>query len=359
VGDPDLYGGDDPATDNPTIDSGTLGFFQTSFNASRLVSHDEDFCNNYEPTYPANPWWLDADYNEARPTWVYITADVAAICNKDFPNSSTYWGAGGFGNTLPDNVLMGDWYTYNSETTDATAMQAVALEADVDISNVLTWRSDAGNDVPLTFFNRYSNGTDYREPLGTAWAFRYSVANGFNTKIRVFKNAEENPWIPDLGIVYDSTPANPSELIAKDCLAYTYYSWDEDEQVQSGSGGGSDPYSGGGTYGDRNLIPLETQEVDVSQFHIAPDSGWMLFVWPASNYANKPDSIVDHYYQTWMGPHYTFETGNGLMSEGMNATLMANYNCFSDQVLPNLGIDYDYVNIDGYVVPVGNIPPMK
>jgi hypothetical protein len=33
----------------------------------------------------------------------------------------------------------------------------------------------------------------------------------------------------------------------------------------------------------------------------------------------------------------------------MDAAVMGNWNCFSDQVLPNLGINYNYVDAMGYV----------
>ena len=101
-----------------------------------------------------------------------------------------------------------------------------------------------------------------------------------------------------------------------------------------------------------NLIPLETQEIPVEQFDTPGEYGWMLFVWPASNY---PPALTnedpDDFYQTWMGVRYNAFTQ---WSAAMDGAVMANFNCFSDQVLPNLGINYDYVDGGGYVVSPGN-----
>ncbi len=70
--------------------------------------------------------------------------------------------------------------------------------------------------------------------------------------------------------------------MASNCHAYTYYAWDEDEMVTTVA---SVPWSqpGGGSV-IPNLIPLETQEVPVDEFNTPGAFGWMLFVWPASNY---------------------------------------------------------------------------
>ena len=111
------------------------------------------------------------------------------------------------------------------------------------------------------------------------------------------------------------------------------------------------PWSGGSTSGQviPNLIPLETQEVPIDQFDAPGAFGWMLFVWPASNYPAGPtigsNDFYD-YFQTWMGVKYN---AAGQWSAAMDAAVMANYNCFSDQILPNLGVNYNYVDANGYV----------
>jgi hypothetical protein len=63
----------------------------------------------------------------------------------------------------------------------------------------------------------------------------------------------------------------------------------------------------------------------------------MLFVWPRSN----TDALVQganppyDQYQTWMGTKlYAF----GQYTAGKDGAVMANYNCDSRQILPQLGI---------------------
>jgi hypothetical protein len=86
-----------------------------------------------------------------------------------------------------------------------------------------------------------------------------------------------------------------------------------------------------------NLLPLETQEVDATQFFLvgAPDAafGWVLFVWPNSNMTSD-EGLVDH-YQTWMGARY----GYGTYSAALSGAVMANYSCDSTEVLPILGLN--------------------
>jgi hypothetical protein len=138
----------------------------------------------------------------------------------------------------------------------------------------------------------------------------------------------------------------PDELIASDCHAYTYYAWDEDEMVTTVV---SWPVpSNPNARVAPNLLPLATQEVPVDQFDTPGAYGWMLFVWPASNYYQNNQAVPDppDYFQTWMGVKYN---AYGAWSAARNAWVAANFNCFSDQILPDLGTDYDYVDADGYV----------
>ncbi len=104
------------------------------------------------------------------------------------------------------------------------------------------------------------------------------------------------------------------------------------------------PWSQPGVQTPPNILPLETQEVDVNNFNLVDDFGWMLFIWPYSNIdtrrPRRPVPDLDGYQVP------------GLRSvlRSKDAALMANYNCFSDQqlsnvvgVMPKLGINYDYV----------------
>ena len=139
-----------------------------------------------------------------------------------------------------------------------------------------------------------------REPLPTAWAFRYIVAPTADAKtwIRAWKGGTLTNRVMDLN---DGTISseNPDDLYANSCIPYTYYAWDEDEGVNASEGGTPPPWSeavpGAEPIPVPNLLPLETQEVDAEEFFLVGDPaagafGWMLFVWPRSNY----DGVQSH-----------------------------------------------------------------
>ncbi|HSL18331.1 MAG TPA: hypothetical protein VLB51_10545 [Methylomirabilota bacterium] len=336
------------------IPQGFLDLFRTYLQVSQTVPREHsDECSNYSAdSYPLSPtpFWVGRDTTD--PTWMYITVDVVERCNKLFPDEPAYWvpfdDPGGQGVARYDNVLIGDVFWVNAAERFSEASNAVHLEADRELGNVATI-GPAGD--PVSFYHRYSTQqlrpNDAREPLPTAWAFRYLGAGSASTgtDVRVWKGSSIFRFTNDLERV-GINEFQPDELIASNCHAYTYYAWDEDEQVTTVS---TVPWSQPGSPGSviPNLIPLETQEVPVDQFDTPGANGWMLFVWPASNYppatATRP---FDDLYQTWMGVRYN---AYGNWSAAMDGVVMANFNCFSDQVLPNLGVNYDYVDATGYV----------
>jgi len=340
VGNPSGYAGGIPLS--------TLELFQTWLQKSQTVTRVfDDTCLTGAPfSVVTGTWWLERDATTA--TWMYITADVVTECNKLFPDSINYF------NLLSlDNVLIGDLIYLDAINNYSEAMNAVHIEADMDAAAVVT-PTAIGQYIgtPITFYHRYAAGNhvtvpalDYREPLPTAWAFRYfnDINNIAFTWVRAWKGSTIWKNIPDLWA--DPWSENVSFMLANNCLAYTYYAWDEEENVTSTT---DNPWSQPG--GERivpNLLPLETQEVNVDEFNLPNEFGWMLFVWPASNFIVPGGDTTPDYYQTWMGVKYQ---AFGQYSAGIPAAVMANYNCFGDQVLPNLGVNYDYVGIDGYNV---------
>ena len=88
-----------------------------------------------------------------------------------------------------------------------------------------------------------------------------------------------------------------------------------------------------------NLIPLETQEIPVDQFDTPGAFGWMLFVWPASNYFDAGTGLQDDFYQTWMGVKYSGFTTDPTTMPGYTAALsgavLGNFNCYTNQTIPN------------------------
>ena len=125
---------------------------------------------------------------------------------------------------------------------------------------------------------------------------------GVGTDIRVWKGSSAFDKTYDLERIGDEF--TPSTLVASNCHAYTYYAWDEDEMVTTAVGWWHPGYPQ--LIFAPNLIPLATQEIPVDQLDTPGAFGWMLFVWPASNYypAGSTAFVPDDWYQTWMGVRY-------------------------------------------------------
>ena len=358
------------------IDGGTLANFRNFLEASMMSDNyyvdcvspssllgtypiDADLTGDPVDTIPPGsydpnldpPWWIDGFVH---PAWMYITADIVGACNKDLPDGDALLYFGAASGITYDDVLMGDMFWLNpgdvegevnfSEGDNAVHLEAL-LQVDMDPATPgLTIGTDDDNGDPTTFYSRYHAAVaggalhDGREPLGTAWAFRYfhapSVADVAATSIRTWKGSTNQSLAQDLN--NGSYGVDPSELYANSCTPYTYYAWDEDENVVGVSGGFVPPWSGEDPQPlpQPNLFPLETQEVDARQFYLVGDPdvafGWMLFVWPRSNVSTFAESDQ---YQTWMGVKYR---AFGNSSVAFSALQIANYNCddSSDGYLP-------------------------
>jgi hypothetical protein len=287
-------------------------------------------------TYPGSTWNPEPFFDTrttSDPTWMYVTADVVWTCNLMLPSvdAALYWQDGPTNNPsfsttgaqrMTDNVLMGDliWVNLNERLSESVA--AVHIEAD-DALGDTSYNSpvrNASTGMVQTFAHAQSaphGVSDQREPLPTAWAVRYFHAQGMTeTRLRVWKaptlepdldfdyscatDPSGTPW------VYPQVTDIASEMHALDCRAYTYYAWDENEQVVSGPG----------AYPNR--LPLAVQEVSVEEFFLPGNAGWMLFLWPPSN-----TDEADH-YQTWTGvEHINF----GNFSVARPGTVVWNSNC--------------------------------
>ncbi len=300
--------------------------------ADPLAVIDPDDYGDQNPT----PWWVvDTD----RPAWMYITADVVGACNKDLPDgdAASYFGATS-GVTF-DNVLMGDviWLDpadVAGGNNFSEADNAVHLEAG---PGFFGFPADDGK--MSSFYHRFHAGAgaglqDYREPLPTVWALRYIVAPAANanTYIRAWKGSTNQALAQDLN--NGSYTVGPDELFANSCTPYTYYAWDEDENVVSVESGFVPPWSGeeGEPLPQPNLFPLETQEVNADQFYIVEVAdgayfGWMMFIWPRSNTTESlggTTGAVSDQYQTWMGVKYQ---AYGNSSVALSGAVLGNYNC--------------------------------
>jgi len=330
------------------IPQGTLDIFEGYLKASQTASKSYVTCassdlNGSFYEFPADPWFITRD---AGPVWLYITADVVRACNKDLPDgaATTYFNSDRAvtEGVIDNNVLIGDAIWLSQDTRFSEADLAVHLESDP---------AAAGP----TFYERYlvPGTADYREPLPTAWAFRYQYLpeQGINTWVRAFKASTGNRTVLDLASVYTSSTGTfnwgnisipgPATLYASVCIPYTYWAWDEEENVNSVTSE-EDPWSGGPAAPIRpvpNLLPLETQEVSVDQFFLVGQGdgdafGWLLFAWPETNFASA--GVDSDLYQTWMGVKYS---GFGDYTAGLTGAVMANYNCNVNEQVPlfNLG----------------------
>jgi hypothetical protein len=292
-----------PAT-NCVVPYGDLSWLSTAIVdkfEDELVAREHYGCvDPIRPEYEGD--WLSKI--DGSTVWFYATVDVLSQCITGIPDDVTYWTSYGSN----ENVLVGDLIYLDSANNYSEAMPAVHIEASATAPPPSFY-------LPLT-------GEDNREPLATAFAFRYADAPmlGVTSSVIMWKNVED--------FVYVTGP-NPVD----DCGYYLYYAWDENEHSLSRSpvGGPS-----GFTFDDvdPNEFPYETQEValstenfDVYQF------GWMLVVFPPSYDAAHPGLDVPPTAQAWAAVRFKF----GTYSAGMDAATMANAHCFPAQVLPVLG----------------------
>jgi hypothetical protein len=333
------------AANNGNIPAGTLSIFQDQLQISQTVPTAYANCTWTAPVVFTNGTWFT---NQApRATAMYITADIVNSCNKDLPDGQ----AAQYFSTLATsrgvavaNVLMGDVIWLDSGNNYSEADNAVHLEAFDPISTPVLIGSK-----PATFYHNLhwllAGTADNREPLPTAWGFRYMKAAAANadTWVRAWRGSMVNPVVSDLVEDYDAgvtTPisdAAPAALYSNSCVPYTYYTWDEDENVNAVGPGFVPPWSGGPT--DQpipvpNLFPLETQEVAIDEFFLVEDVngnafGWMMVIWGGSN------GYATDVYQSWMGVKYA---AFGQYTAGLSAAVLANFNCDTTQVLPGLGI---------------------
>ena len=331
------------------IPSGTLGLFETYLKRSQDADKWYENCAGEPIEFDNDPWFVTRD---SGPVWLYITADVVGACNKDLPDGDLHYYNQILGEGLiANNVLIGDVIYLNPAQNFSEALNAVHIEAANGFGGTYIPELSATDSYYSTFYLRYHSTSlpgdfdDYREPLPTAWAFRYLVSPDASAKtwIRAWKGGTLNGIVQDLndGSI---TSENPDELYANSCIPYTYYAWDEDEGVNASEGGTPPPWSeavpGAEPIPVPNLLPLETQEVDAEEFFLVGDPavgafGWMLFVWPRSNWDGTNPTTLD-YYQTWMGVKYA---AFGTYTAGLEGAVLGNFNCNQGDVLPRLGLN--------------------
>ena len=304
---------------------------------------------------PIPDWMKNFDDTQV---WFYVTVDVVWFCSQDFPSAENYWCVR---TNRDDNVIIGDVIYLDNTNRYSESVPAVSIESG---ELYYTYYVPDPNDpfnvyVPSFVYNPdyYGVGTfhgdfmpiscgtdpnyywfDNREPLPTAWAFRYLNTGPVSSYLRVWKSWTELSYYISSG-AYRYYYASGG--------VYVYYCWDENENTKVRGGGPS-----GFLTKEPNTLPWEVQEVPLTNGNftaLMPNNGWILLVFEPS----APYGVWDPYeyngayrswpIQSWVAVKYVL----GGYSTMLEAAVIANANCFHDQDLeqrlPNiLGINYPY-----------------
>jgi hypothetical protein len=284
------------------------------------------YCKGATTTVGEPPWVANLTTN---PLFFYATVDVVNLCSTVFPNQGAYW-TGGVPKSA--NVLVGDIFYVNTFSNFSESVPAVAVESGAIVSTALG--TGSGN-----FYGRYTaaRGVDDREPLATAFAFRYLNSGGLSSEIRFWKNRSEVDYAdPTLGDGRYAT-LGIDTYIAYACDPFLYYAWDENENLRTRGGGPS-----GFATNEPNPLPFETQSAPLTSSNFSgllDTNGWMLLVLDTSVFSNNPPygfgtGQFGQYPMGWVGIKYNF----GTYSTMTEAAVVGSAMCFPTQVLPQLGI---------------------
>jgi plastocyanin len=178
----------------------------------------------------------------------YVTVDVVNSCSSLNPSDSGYFVDGGLGIASNDNALFGDLFFVTSAEDFAQGEPAVHLVAN----------PEAFGSGAYTFYGRYvgGDGSDDRQPLGSAYAFRYLNGGVFTggTELIVWRDSKS----VDSGEVTCGTLPSWAPLPSATILAF-----DEEENVLG--------------LPENNPFPWETQRVRVGStaLPVAADFGWL------------------------------------------------------------------------------------
>ncbi len=287
---------------HPEYGSGIVSSILGSIASIQGTIKGEDCKGNlYNP-----PAWI-AQLNPNR-AFFYVTIDAVNVCSQAFPSDAGYWAMTNGVPTIPDssNVLIGDIMYVNQALNYSESYPAVSIEAGPYTSAQMT-----------TFYRRYDHtGADNREPLGTAFAFRY-LNFGTTTSDLVFFKTQLDRYFDSSYQIY----------VWDYCSPFVYFAWDENENAKSRTGGPS-----GFNTPEPNPLPLETQDVPltVANFNgLMQGNGWMMIVFDNTLPIN--DQVTNPILQGWAGVRYL----SGGYSTLTEAATMANVNCFPAQTVVN------------------------
>ncbi len=262
--------------------------------------------------------WVPGEGVGTYPLAFYVTADVVNECNLTLPDDAAYWAL----HARNNNVLIGDVTYRNGEKRYSEILPAVHIEAAASVSRAVTY----------PFYGERTTAETHREPLATAFAFRYT-------------NEPESKMGSDV-ILWKNFAEVPRSGQVSDCGSFLYYAWDNDERSLALV---TLPRPGP-AWGDPNQFPFGTQKVPLTTayFDLPAARGWMLIVLPPSyvfssgwrDPSNDSATLnttgtttAPKYYMGWVGVELT----QGGYSTSVEAATLANYMCYAAQKSPALG----------------------
>jgi hypothetical protein len=115
----------------------------------------------------------------------YMTMDVVNDCSLRFPGDVGYFGAGGTGDALDNNVLFGDYEYFNAGAQTLEILPLVHVQASATDSRVTTSGS-------YTFYGSRDSWTaiDNREPLPTTFGAHYFSIAPSTTQLIVWRDSK-------------------------------------------------------------------------------------------------------------------------------------------------------------------------
>jgi hypothetical protein len=142
----------------------------------------------------------------------YVTLDVVDRCTVQIPGDAGYFVAGGQGEALNDNVLVGEYYLVDGANNFAQGDLMVHIEAD-------GLNPETATPGEYTFYGRYVAWTaaDNREPLASTFAGRFlQFPLGGGTDQLVWRDSKElqNPFT--CGTVPSPFPLGQTQIVLFD-----------------------------------------------------------------------------------------------------------------------------------------------
>ncbi len=274
----------------------------------------------------------------------YLTIDVVNYCTNYFPNQYQFYtldaiATVGWDDNGGTNVLMGDVFFIDPSNAggNISGEAAIALEFDVRLESPA---NDWTTSTLKTFYARYSTqGANYidpvpaadadvpaayqfsgdgREPLGTAYGFRYlsDADAGLQTWATIWRG---DRWDADNATtVHTNVGVNLCD-IARNGRQISISTWDNDENQNEQTGGGP---SGDVQVSNNPYVWWEANRVIISgNADMNPagfKGGWTRFTFNPNN--------SDRYHQAWVGVQHT--APGAFVSVGHAATLFNHdFNC--------------------------------